>query len=156
MQLPCKENQFLVEHARLLLTSYEKLIGRNLVSGDSMEGCARAVFEAPFFVASHNRSEDPVLTFGNKTALDLFEMSWDKFTETPSRCTAEAPERSERERLLTTVARQGFIEDYSGIRISSSGRRFEIRQATVWNLINEAGEKVGQAATFAHWKYLDD
>lgn len=154
MEIPSEENRFCAEHARLLLTSYEQLTGRKLISLSGDDARARELFEAPFFVASHTAAEDPVLTYGNETALKLFEMSWAEFTETPSRYTAEAPERSERERLLSTVARQGYIDDYSGIRISSTGRRFEIRKATVWNLIDDAGAKVGQAATFSEWKYL--
>ena len=58
-----------------------------------------------------------MLTYGNQTALDLFEMEWDEFTSTPSRFTAETPERAERERLLNAVQANGFIDDYSGIRI---------------------------------------
>lgn len=154
MEQPDSQNQYLVDHARLLLSSYERLTGRLLVSAGDDPGRARELYRAPFFVASHDVSDDPVLTYGNETALDLFEMSWEEFTRTPSRFTAEAPERSERERLLSTVARQGYIDDYSGIRISRSGRRFEIRNATVWNLLDDAGEKVGQAATFARWEYL--
>jgi len=154
MERPDIHNQFLVEHVRLLLSSYETHTGRQLVSAAADEACAPELFHAPFFVASHNVADDPVLTYGNETALKLFEMPWGKFIQTPSRFTAETPERAEREHLLTTVARQGYIDDYSGIRISSSGRRFEIRQATVWNLIDELGDKVGQAATFSEWEYL--
>ena len=156
MELPAPENQFQSTHVELLLRSYRQLTGRELVSaGRSDEARAEELFEAPFFVASHNELEDPVLTYGNRTALELFELSWEDFTATPSRFTAESPERSERERLLSTVARQGFIDDYSGIRISKSGRRFRIHQATVWNLLDRAGVKVGQAATFADWEYLN-
>ncbi len=153
MDLPSSQNRYLCDHAQLLLTSYHQLTGEILIDA-APEESARELFNAPFFVASHTGGDDPVLTYGNQTALDLFEMSWDDFTSTPSRFTAEAPERSERERLLTAVAQKGYIDDYSGIRISSSGRRFEIRNATVWNLIDKSGGKVGQAATFASWKYL--
>jgi len=45
------------------------------------------------------------------------------------------------------VARQGYIDDYSGVRIAKSGRRFLIERATVWNL-GEV-EYQGQAATFS-------
>ncbi|HEU5396212.1 MAG TPA: MEKHLA domain-containing protein [Verrucomicrobiae bacterium] len=40
------------------------------------------------------------------------------------------------------------------MRISRSGRRFRILQATVWNLVSETGEPQGQAALFADWKLL--
>lgn len=154
MELPTRKNRFLFEHARLLLLSYENLTGRQLIPSSDGAESARDLFHAPFFVASHNLESDPILTYGNETALRLFELPWQKFTNTPSRFTAEAPERDERKRLLDTVARQGYIDDYSGIRISSTGRRFEIQNATVWNLIDEKGVKVGQAATFSEWVYL--
>jgi hypothetical protein len=57
--------------------------------------------------------------------------------------------------LLATVARQGFIDDYRGVRIAKSGGRFVIEQATVWNLLDENRAHYGQAATFSHWRYLD-
>ncbi len=154
MNLPDPANQFQSAHAGLLCSSYRKLLGADLLPEVSEPQLPEALFEAPFFVASHNTDEDPVLTYGNRTALELFEMDWDQFTSTPSRFTAEAPERAERERLLTTVARQGYIDDYSGIRISSSGRRFRIHRATVWNLLDETGSKIGQAATFSDWEFL--
>ena len=155
MKRPGRDNAYQEEHVQLLLSSYERIVGTPLleVSDDSVEK-AKILFEAPFFVASHNTEEDPVLTYGNQTALDLFEMEWDEFTSTPSRFTAETPERAERERLLNAVQANGFIDDYSGIRISRTGKRFLIKQATVWNLIDEKGRRVGQAATFAGWEPL--
>jgi predicted DNA-binding protein (UPF0251 family) len=81
-------------------------------------------------------------------------MSWAELTRTPSRLTAEAPNREERARLLAEVAARGFIDDYSGIRISKTGRRFRIAQATVWNLLSETGQPCGQAAMFSRWEFL--
>lgn len=71
-----------------------------------------------------------------------------------SRLSSEAPVDHERIRLLDEVARRGYIEDYCGVRISASGRRFEIAGATVWNLIDEAGLYCGQAAKITQWRYL--
>ena len=92
--------------------------------------------------------------YGNAAALRLFEMTWAEFTALPSRLSAEPTHRDERARLLDTVARQGFIDDYRGIRISKSGARFTIEQATVWNVIDDSGTLVGQAATFSAWTPL--
>jgi hypothetical protein len=55
---------------------------------------------------------------------------------------------------MTRAARDGFVDDYRGIRITSSGKRFLIEQAIIWNLINGDGQRVGQAATFSEWKWL--
>ena len=94
------------------------------------------------------------MNYGNAAALALWEMSWAELTRTPSRLTAEAPNRGERARLLAAVTARGFIDDYSGIRISKTGRRFRIAQATVWNLLDEHGIYCGQAAMFSHWEFL--
>jgi hypothetical protein len=94
------------------------------------------------------------LNYGNAAALALWEMSWTELTATPSRLTAEAPNREERARLLAAVTSNGFIDDYSGIRISKNGRRFRIAQATVWNLISTDGKLCGQAAMFSRWDFL--
>ena len=32
-----------------------------------------------------------------------------------------------------------FIDDYTGVRISASGRRFRIDKAVVWNLVDQEG-----------------
>jgi len=152
VDLPSDANAYQSAHASLLLRSYRELTGRELIPAGPDE--ARRLFEAPFFVASHQAADDPILTYGNLTALQLFEMSWGDFTSTPSRFTAEAPQREERARLLHAVRTQGYIDDYSGIRISSTGKRFEIQRATVWNLLSETGGTIGQAATFSSWTPL--
>ncbi len=115
---------------------------------------AKAVFHAPFVLVAHGTEADPVLQYGNRTALALWKMSWEELTQTPSRLTAEAPNREERARLLAAVTAKGFIDDYSGIRISKSGQRFRILQATVWNLLSSDGNLCGQAAKFDHWEML--
>jgi hypothetical protein len=63
-------------------------------------------------------------------------------------------EALDRARLLATVTQRGFIDDYSGVRISQTGRRFRIAHATVWNLVTEDGRPCGQAAMFDRWEYL--
>ena len=115
---------------------------------------ARSVFEAAFVLVSHGIQLDPILNYGNRTALALWEMTWEELTRTPSRLTAEAPNRAERARLLQAVTERGYIDDYSGIRISKTGRRFHIKRATVWNLLTEEGKPCGQAAMFDHWDFL--
>ncbi|MEJ6701115.1 MAG: MEKHLA domain-containing protein [Akkermansiaceae bacterium] len=137
-----------------LVRSYYELTGRQLIEQtDDLATMAKRVDEAPFFVASHGLETDPVLDYGNRCALELFAMNWEEFTQTPSRLTAEAPNRAERERLLTSVTEKGFIDDYSGVRITADGRRFRIHQATVWNVTDESGVKIGQAATFSEWDF---
>jgi len=156
---PAESNAFLAGHVRLLRLSHRALTGRSLIEGKSERDlddatAARSLFEAPFALLSHDTSPDPVLNYGNRTVLELFELNWAQLTRMPSRLTAEAPDRTERERLLAVVTVRGYIDDYSGIRVSAGGRRFRIERATVWNLIDQAGNRRGQAAVFRHWTYL--
>lgn len=88
-------------------------------------------------------------------ALERFELSVERFSGMPSRLSAEPLLRDERQALLARVTSHGFIDDYAGVRISASGRRFRIREATVWNLVDAGGVAHGQAAAFARWDLLD-
>jgi len=152
---PSESNDFLAVHVQLLRDSLRELNGRDLVEpGSGPAEAAREIFYAPFVVLSHNSDPDPILTYANQACMRLFEMDWDQIVQTPSRNTAEAPVREERKRLLARVAADGFIDDYSGVRISATGRRFMIANATVWNLKDSQGRYYGQAATFNRWTFL--
>ena len=130
----------------LIATSYRRLTGRHLVA--PAEDMAHALWTAPRVIVAHGAEADPIFFFGNRAALDRFEMSLEDFAAMPSRLSAEPMLREERKALLDRVARDGFIDDIAGIRISATGRRFHIERATVWNLIDEDGVAHGQAATF--------
>jgi hypothetical protein len=148
-------SQAIIAHTQLLAQSYRRFTGRDLLPGlFNPLGLARNLFLAPFVVVSHGTEADPVLNYGNQAALNLWELTWEELTRTPSRLTAETPEQAERARLLAAVTARGFIDDYSGIRIAKTGRRFRIERATVWNLVTERGELRGQAATFDRWEFL--
>lgn len=141
--------------ARLMLHSYARLTGRKLLDYDSkVLTAAEALFHAPFVLLAHGAEPDPVLNFGNRKALDLWGLDWDTFTSMPSRLTAEAMERSERDKLLADAKRQGYSDGIRGIRIDSSGRRFEISDVLLWNLIDDEGAYRGQAAVYSNWRYL--
>lgn len=149
------QREQIIARSACLMQSYRHFTGRELLPGASSDAvCADQLFHAAFVLMSHGNEADPVLNYGNRTALNLWEMTWEELTRTPSRFTAEAPNREERARLLAAVAARGFIDDYSGARISKSGRRFRIHRATVWNLVSARGEPCGQAAMFADWEYL--
>ena len=126
--------------------SYQHWTGRELVPPGAER--ARDLYLLPSVVVAHDLREDPIFQYGNRAALDLFEMSWDAFVHLPSRLSAEAPLRDEREAMLEQVRTQGYSDSYRGTRISASGRRFHIEHATVWTLLDAEGHIRGQAATF--------
>lgn len=149
------QTEVVIAHTRCLARSLQHWTGHELLPGvtDPLE-LARGVFEAPFVLVSHGTEADPILNYGNRAALALWEMTWAELTRTPSRLTAEAPNRAERARLLDIVTRDGFIADYTGVRISKTGRRFRIVRATVWNVLTAGGRAGGQAALFDRWEYM--
>ncbi len=136
--------------ATLLCESFHHWTGRHLVPGGEFRGMelANALYELDRVVVAHDTQEDPVFMYANRVALELFEMTLEAFTRLPSRYSAEPVARAEREILLREVREKGFTDAYSGVRVSGSGKRFFIERATVWNLVDAAGVKHGQAATF--------
>ena len=145
-----------VQWSRYLVESYRQWLGKDLIlptDGDQL--LAQRLFEAAFVVVSHGTEADPILNYGNRTALELWELDWLQFTQTPSRKTAEPLHRDERATMLAQLSSRGYIDHYQGIRISSRGRRFRIDQAVVWNVVKGDGTRLGQAATFANWEFLN-
>ncbi len=144
-----------IAHTQTLLNSYRHWLGRDLIprAGSPAEQ-ADALFNAPIVVVSHDTQDDPILTYGNRQALQLWEFDIPQLLKTPSRLTAEPMHRDERAGLLERTRRDGYADNYSGIRISTSGRRFRIDQAIIWNLLGPEGEHAGQAATFSQWTWL--
>jgi PAS domain S-box-containing protein len=133
---------------RLLRDSYQRFTGLSLIP-DKIEDSQAADWlyrVAPFGILAHNTASDPVFIYGNKAAQSLFGYSWDELTALPSRLSAEAPQREERQRFLEQVQRNGFVSGYSGIRITKDGRRFRIENATVWQLVDDSETHRGQAA----------
>lgn len=132
---------------QLLAGSYARLLGRALVPNDiSPSDAPEWLYEsAPFAVLAHNTAPDPVFIYGNKAAQRRFGYDWDEITRLPSRLSAEAPNREERQRFLERVQRLGYESGYRGVRITKSGERFMIEEATLWQLLDEDGKLHGQA-----------
>jgi hypothetical protein len=150
MMKPPEAADDLLRRLNVLVSSFHRLTGKHLLEpgyADLWQAC----WTAPRVIVAHGTETDPVFFYGNQWALNLFELDFAAFTQLPSRYSAEALLREKRAALLDRVREHGFIDDYAGVRISASGRRFRIEQAVVWNLLDEAGRLQGQAATFAHW-----
>jgi hypothetical protein len=145
----------IIRHSKLLSDSFASVTGKSLLAGEySPDAFARQLYEAPFVLLSHGTQPDPIFNYANLTAQRLWEMDWQQFTKLPSRLSAEPVAVAEREAMLAEAKRKGYISDYNGVRISSTGRRFIIKDAILWNIYDSAGIYQGQAATFKEWEYL--
>ena len=155
MTLPVWTHPAVIEWTQWLLNSYHHWIGRQLLERvGEPDFQAQVLFQGPLVVVSHGRDDDPMLNYGNQMALDLWEMTWDQLVQTPSRLTAEPVNRAEREWMLEQARRRGYIDTYRGVRISATGRRFLVEDALIWNVLDQQGQWVGQAASFLHWTWL--
>jgi hypothetical protein len=150
---------FTLAQSRLLCASYQRLTGKPLMSdlqarqADDVQ-LAETLYRAEVAIVSHDTAADPVFNYANLQAQVLFGYDWDSFVRLPSRLSAEPLLRDARAALLARVSRDGFVDDYSGIRIARDGRRFMITRATVWNLHDDAGGYHGQAACIHDWYLL--
>ena len=149
MPEPSVENGFHDSIAELMLVSYEKLTGRLLFPNVNNLNLARQLYEASFVVLAHNSAPDPIFIYGNLKAQNIFNMTWGELTSLPSRLSAEPSNQNDRKSLLEQVNTKGYIDNYSGIRISKTGQRFRIENATVWNLNDQQNQNIGQAAIFS-------
>jgi hypothetical protein len=151
---PWKESAW-IARGRVILDSYRRWVGTELIGrGETDEATARALFEASFVLVSHGTEADPLLNFANRRALELWEADLATLIGTPSRKTAEPMHRDERAQMLERTRRDGYVDDYRGVRISMTGRRFLIERATIWNVVDANGDFAGQAAAFSEWTWL--
>ena len=148
------QQEAIINHSQRLMYSFQHWTGHSLldVRGTPKE-IAEALFEAPFVLVSHGIESDPIFNYGNRKALQLWEFSWSEFTKMPSRQSAEEVVQEERDRLLAEAATKGF-SNFSGVRITSTGKRFQIQDGILWNLLNEQNQPCGQAAVYSKCKFI--
>ncbi|MFT5206915.1 MAG: hypothetical protein ACI9CF_000656 [Candidatus Omnitrophota bacterium] len=144
-----------IKQSILILDNYKKCFGHELIpTQKNALDLALQLSKAPVPCMSSNNASNPLLNYANERALGLWELSWDELVHMPGNQTAEPGDRNARQQFLDKVREQGFVDDYAGIRISSSGRLFKIKNAKVWNLLGSNEEYLGQAATFKQWEYI--
>ena len=145
--LPFEQPDIII-YSNHLIHSYLHWTGKLLAQD------AEALYHAPFPVISHGTQPDPIFCYANLTAQKLWKMDWATFTALPSRLSAEPDAQENRQALLAAAASQGYVDNYSGIRITAEGKRFRIGQCMLWNVVKTGGEKIGQAASFSQWEFI--
>lgn len=128
----------------LLEASYARLTGQPLCDG--------ALWSADVAVVAHDRSDPPLFFYANRLALALFRMTPAQFIGLPSYKSAEPALREERAQIFVKLEADDVVTGYTGIRIAADGTRFRIKDAVIWNLVNESGQRHGQAARINDWE----
>ncbi|BAQ63383.1 MEKHLA domain-containing protein [Geminocystis sp. NIES-3709] len=156
------QNSEIIAWTQIILNSYYQLLNTELIDrtvplydqkSDKLTQ-SKNLFYLDRVVYSHNTDLDPIYNYSNKKGLELWEMDWQQLTNTPSRMTTQPLLREEREKLLQETISKGYIQNYQGIRISRTGKKYLIKDITVWNLTDNEGKFCGQAATFSQWDLL--
>lgn len=147
---PTPENDYHQEHVVIMLENLHRWTGCDLIQeyGFSLAKLGRQVFEADFYILSHDNTTDPILTYGNQRVLDLWEVSWAELTTMHSRTTAKPVDRSARAAMMERAKIHNYLDKYNGIRVSKTGAEFQIVDGTIWNLFIDKVDFYGQAAWF--------
>ena len=146
---PDASNNYYRDHLSIVLENLKRWTSYDLIKEYGFsEDLGQQVFDADFYILSHNNAADPILNYGNYRVLKLWETSWEELTTMYSRDTAKPVDRSARLAIMDRVKSQNYISGYSGTRISKTGKQFEILDVTIWNLFTNNGDPYGQAAWF--------
>jgi len=138
--------------AARLARSFQHWTGRALVEpGDATEIATR-LFEHPSAVLS--LADGPTYNYGNRRAMELFELDWYSLLNMVGDESVEPHLRQERTEALREALHKGFISNFEGVRISSRGRRRRIEDGILFTLLDEAGERCGVGAFVPSWHDL--
>lgn len=150
LSIPDFSNDYHQAHVLIVLENLKRWTGYDLIQEYefSLEKLGEQVFNADFYLLSHNTAADPVLTYGNQRVLDRWEVSWSELTSMRSSDTAKPIDRADRSKLMDQVKAHNYISGYTGARISKTGTEFQILDGTIWNLFLSNGSYYGQAAWF--------
>ena len=156
LAMPDVGNGFQGDFVLRVARSFAHVTGRDLLAEAGIDAAApgMSAWRGRFALLTHRGDQDAMLNYGNRFGLDLWECSWDQFTQTPSTATAPEGDVEERTQMMEAVARNGFVSGYEGRRISRSGRLFLIRNVTVWRLAEPSGTSFGVAAFFRDYQLL--
>jgi hypothetical protein len=145
----------IINWTQIILNSYQKLLGKDLINREiTVEKQAEILFFSPFAVFSHGNQPDPIYNYGNKIGLELWERNWNELVTMPSRLSASPVNRLQRQQSLDQASQQGYIDNYQGIRVSKTGKKYQVKNLTLWNLTDQNNQYCGQAATFSQWDLL--
>ena len=154
LALPSAANDWQGAHVARVVAAFARVTGGDLVAeaGIDHTNLGGSIWDGDFALLTHDTNA--ILTYGNRFALDLWELDWETLVQTPSRLTAPEEDRAARAVIMAAVERDGFTRSYTGRRVSRSGKFFLIENATVFTLKDEEGAGFGTGAFFKSVKWL--
>lgn len=145
LDLPAAANRYQAAFIVRVAQAFRRATGRNLPLDPAAPG--ESAWFGDFALLTHRGGAEAVLNYGNLFAQALWACDWEDFTRLPSSATAPQGGREARAAMMDRVMREGFVSGYDGERVAADGRRFAIRDVTIWRLRDDAGD-FGVAAFF--------
>lgn len=130
-----------------LCAGYRRVTAADLVADDDPQ----QLYDIDAVVVSHRCAEDPCFVYANRAAQRVWGYAWDEFIGLPSRLSAPPEERETRHTLVQGGLAQGVIRLRDAIRIRADGQRFRVDEIVLWNVSDDAGVVIGQAATYSRF-----
>jgi hypothetical protein len=154
---PAASNNYYQAHLAIVLANLKHWTGYDLIQdyGFAFATLGEQLFNADFYLLSHNNAPDPILNYGNQRVLDLWEISWSELIAMPSRKTAKPIDQQARSIFMEQVRSKNYVSGYSGIRISKTRAEFRILDGMVWNVFTSDGRLDGQAAWFKSYQSIE-
>ena len=148
MDAPSQANNWHQDFVARIVEAFARVTDGDLIAEAGLDPAAlgRSAWDGNFALLTHDTNA--ILTYGNRFALDLWEMDWETLVRTPSRLTAPEEDRAARAVIMARVERDGFTRSYTGRRVSRTGKFFLIENATVFTLTDEKGAGFGTGAFF--------
>lgn len=149
------QNLDVIQWCGYLTRSFNDLLDERIIEADlSLEQLAQALYIKTDIILSHRFGDVPRFCFANAAAQELFGYGWDEFIGIESSLSAQPESQEDRETLLKQARENGYIKNYSGVRIKKDRTLFEVRNVILWNVSDSRGDVVGQAALFNQWNPL--
>jgi hypothetical protein len=103
-----------------------------------------------YVLITHGTEADPIYNFANRAACTAFWRSYDDVVQLPSARSVvlQSDDEAKRIELMKAVTNQGYVEGATGIRVRDDGRFIKLVDAVVWNVVDNDGTHIGQAAFF--------
>lgn len=139
--------------SQLMADSYKRWTGWELVGGRDIP---YALYFAPFPITSFGTQDDPLIQYANLAALEAWDTTWIDFIGMPARVSTQPDQTMQNDRyaLIQRAKEKGWAMNYTGERISRTGKRFQILNTVLWQLEDAQGHDYGYAARIGSWSQL--
>lgn len=137
------------EWLRCVSDSLEQYYGKSLYDELSVSGPGAIHNNERYVVISHGTQDDPVYNYGNKAGLLFFGYPEHEFVQLPSRYSAPSGAlRQDRSQIVQHVLDHGWTIIDEAIRQNKARESFRVRRILYFNVNDDDGKRIGQAATF--------